>query len=253
MRGSVFGTELRSMMARSILGSVQLQRENEDDEDEEHGADTEDYRLMKKKRFVATRSRYGKSTTKSDRGDVDNQDMHGEDELDAEYYPQSKHAGGDKFELVLTEDGKLVVRNNQSHNAAAGKAASATAMDADDDDNGSQGDDADKDGSSKMRRLLQAKNQQQQQQQHWREQKKAMKQGQQKKKFNLKDPGSDYRAKNAGGDVWKKGSLQPHAYIPLDPRLLSKKHKSLAVEHFGQVVNNNTAAARKKLKLKGRK
>ena len=30
--------------------------------------------------------------------------------------------------------------------------------------------------------------------------------------------------------------LEPHAYIPLDPRMLSKKNTSSAVAHFGTVV-----------------
>jgi ribosomal RNA-processing protein 12 len=59
---------------------------------------------------------------------------------------------------------------------------------------------------------------------------------QKRRKLNLKEPGEEYRAKNAGGDVWKKGMLAPHAFIPLDPRLLSKKHREQAVDHFGVVV-----------------
>lgn len=73
----------------------------------------------------------------------------------------------------------------------------------------------------------------------------------QKKTLRLKEPGIEYRAKKAGGDVWKKGQrVQPHAYIPLDPRLLSKKHQATAIEHFGAVVNNQNASSRKKLKVK---
>jgi ribosomal RNA-processing protein 12 len=61
-----------------------------------------------------------------------------------------------------------------------------------------------------------------------------------RKLLNLKEPGAEYRAKKAGGDVWKKGvPLQPHAYIPLDPRLLSKKHHDQAVQHFAVVVDSN--------------
>ena len=43
-----------------------------------------------------------------------------------------------------------------------------------------------------------------------------------KKQRITKNPGEEYRSKKAGGDVWKKGMLQPHAYIPLDPKLFSK-------------------------------
>jgi hypothetical protein len=59
---------------------------------------------------------------------------------------------------------------------------------------------------------------------------------QKRRRLNLKEPGEEYRAKNAGGDVWKKGMLAPHAFIPLDPRLLSKKHRDQAIDHFGVVV-----------------
>jgi hypothetical protein len=33
--------------------------------------------------------------------------------------------------------------------------------------------------------------------------------------------------------------LEPHAFIPLDPRMLSKKHHNEAVSHFGAVVDRN--------------
>ena len=59
-----------------------------------------------------------------------------------------------------------------------------------------------------------------------------------KRKLNLHEPGIEYRSKKSGGDVWKKGMLEPHAFIPLDPRLLSKKHHREAVSHFGVVVKS---------------
>lgn len=78
-------------------------------------------------------------------------------------------------------------------------------------------------------------------------------QGSKKRKLNLKEPGIEYRAKKAGGDIWKKGmTLQPHAYIPLDPRLLSKKHHNSAVEHFGVVVDS-AKNNRKRLQVKRKK
>lgn len=54
-----------------------------------------------------------------------------------------------------------------------------------------------------------------------------------------KAPGEEYKAKNAGGDVWKKGMLEPHAYVPLDGRMLTKKNTDNAVTHFGQLMKNN--------------
>ena len=84
-----------------------------------------------------------------------------------------------------------------------------------------------------------------------------------KKQKIIKNPGEEYRSKKAGGDVWKKGMLQPHAYIPLDPKLLSKKNHNMAISQFATVVqnknnfqnnknanNNNTSINKKKLKLK---
>lgn len=49
-------------------------------------------------------------------------------------------------------------------------------------------------------------------------------------------PGEEYRSKKAGGDVWKRGMLEPHAFIPLDPRMLSKKNFNDAVSHFSGVI-----------------
>lgn len=60
-----------------------------------------------------------------------------------------------------------------------------------------------------------------------------------KKNKRQREPGEEYRSKNAGGDVWKRGMLEPHAFIPLDPRMLSKKHREEAVTHFGAVVDRN--------------
>lgn len=79
---------------------------------------------------------------------------------------------------------------------------------------------------------------------------------QKRRKLTLKEPGEEYRAKKAGGDVWKKGMLAPHAFIPLDPRLLSKKHRAQAIDHFGVVVkggNNKKASALRAQKKGGKK
>jgi ribosomal RNA-processing protein 12 len=62
------------------------------------------------------------------------------------------------------------------------------------------------------------------------------------KKARTKDPGEEYRSKKAGGDVWKKGMLAPHAYIPLDPKLLSKKNKADALSKLGVVVGGSNQA-----------
>ncbi|KAL3671853.1 hypothetical protein V7S43_002521 [Phytophthora oleae] len=48
--------------------------------------------------------------------------------------------------------------------------------------------------------------------------------------------GREYRAKKAGGDMKKKGKLEPYAYIPLDPKLMAKRNKREAVTRFGGSV-----------------
>ena len=69
-----------------------------------------------------------------------------------------------------------------------------------------------------------------------------------RKKLNLKEPGIEYKSKKSGGDVWKKGMLEPHAFIPLDARLLSKKHYKEAIDHFGVVVKNGKKSNKQKEK-----
>eukprot|EP01031_Cornospumella_fuschlensis_P025348 gene25348-30609_t len=55
----------------------------------------------------------------------------------------------------------------------------------------------------------------------------------------LPELGVEYRSKKAGGDVWVgKGGVAPHAYLPLDPRLLSKKHRGAVVKQFESVGNS---------------
>lgn len=68
----------------------------------------------------------------------------------------------------------------------------------------------------------------------------------------LREPGEEYKSKKAGGDVWRKGMLQPHAYIPLDPRLLTNKKRREALSTFGAVVSKKSKRVAS-VKLKGRK
>lgn len=70
-----------------------------------------------------------------------------------------------------------------------------------------------------------------------------------KRKLNLKEPGIEYRSKKSGGDIWKKGMLEPHAFIPLDPRLLSKKHNYQAIQHFGIVIKKKDGKNKRKNNL----
>ena len=74
-----------------------------------------------------------------------------------------------------------------------------------------------------------------------------------KSKLALKEPGIEYRSNKAGGDVMKKGMLEPHAFIPLDARLLSKKNYKEAVSHFGVVVKGRNKKAAQQKRKGGRK
>ncbi|GAB9470174.1 hypothetical protein Gpo141_00007426 [Globisporangium polare] len=62
------------------------------------------------------------------------------------------------------------------------------------------------------------------------------KQQQMKRKRDDGDAGKEYRAKKAGGDMKKKGKLEPYAYIPLDPKLMAKRNKRNAVDRYSNSV-----------------
>jgi len=60
-------------------------------------------------------------------------------------------------------------------------------------------------------------------------------------------PGEEYRAKKGtGGDVWRQGQLEPHAYIPLDGKMLSKKNVGSALQQYGAVVKSKKNAPGRK-------
>jgi ribosomal RNA-processing protein 12 len=54
-------------------------------------------------------------------------------------------------------------------------------------------------------------------------------------------PGATYKSKKAGGDVKRKGQLEPYAYVPLNPKMLSKRNKGEAAMTFDAVVGNKKA------------
>ena len=62
--------------------------------------------------------------------------------------------------------------------------------------------------------------------------------GNSKKRARL--PGDEYRSKKCNGDVWKKGMLQPHAFIPLDAKLLSKRSYQDTVSQYSNVVKSKS-------------
>jgi ribosomal RNA-processing protein 12 len=61
-----------------------------------------------------------------------------------------------------------------------------------------------------------------------------------KKKTSVIGIGVSYQSKKAGGDVKKKGQVyEPYAYVPLDGRSYTKKHRRNAIEQMTTVVNRN--------------
>jgi len=61
--------------------------------------------------------------------------------------------------------------------------------------------------------------------------------------------GDSYRSKKGGkGDVMRPGALQPHAYLPLNPRMLGRKNKRSAAETTAKLV-----AGGRKNKARGRR
>merc|ERR1712146_549345 len=54
-----------------------------------------------------------------------------------------------------------------------------------------------------------------------------------RKSANLRSGASKYRSKRAGGDVQRKGMLQPYAFIPLDPRTHARKNAARTVGEYG--------------------
>ena len=54
--------------------------------------------------------------------------------------------------------------------------------------------------------------------------------------------------KGARGDVMRKESVAPYAYLPLNPRLLGKKQQRKAIETMGKLT---TPIGGKKAKIKG--
>jgi ribosomal RNA-processing protein 12 len=60
-------------------------------------------------------------------------------------------------------------------------------------------------------------------------------------------PGEEYKSKKSGGDVWRKGELEPHAYIPLDAKMLAGRNAREAMQKFGGVVDSNAKSKRARM------
>ena len=132
----------------------------------------------------------------------------------------------DSAEMMFDDDGKLVVRDD------------------DDDDRKSTTVEMDEilpmQGNNKRRRLmsssssLQSKDQSSQNSGRINKTKK-----QNGNNKNVPSIGASYQSKKAGGDVKKKGQMyEPYAYMPLDGRAYTKKHRRTAVEQMSTVVRN---------------
>jgi ribosomal RNA-processing protein 12 len=67
--------------------------------------------------------------------------------------------------------------------------------------------------------------------------------------------GDAYHSRKGGkGDVMRPGSLQPHAYLPLNPRMLGRKNKRQAAETAARLVASGGRRNSKAGKgLKGRR
>eukprot|EP01035_Chromulina_nebulosa_P020811 gene20811-26979_t len=57
----------------------------------------------------------------------------------------------------------------------------------------------------------------------------------------VREPGEEYRSKKSGGDVWRKGMLEPHAFIPLNP----KRKSNLPSKNVKFIGNRNQRKAKR--------
>lgn len=69
-----------------------------------------------------------------------------------------------------------------------------------------------------------------------------------KKSQASRAPGSEYRAKKAGGDLKKKGKVEPYAYVQLSRNALNRRKRKNNANQFNTIVNKS-----KKGKAKGGK
>lgn len=58
-------------------------------------------------------------------------------------------------------------------------------------------------------------------------------------------PGSDYKAKKAGGDVKKKGKHEPYAYIQLSRNSLNRRKRKAAGSSFKNIAKKSKKKSRK--------
>jgi ribosomal RNA-processing protein 12 len=130
----------------------------------------------------------------------------------------------DSAEMMFDDDGKLVVRD-------------------DDDDRKSTTVEMDEiipmQGHNKRRRLMSSSSS--------LHSKGQSSQGSKPKKKNsnknVPSIGASYQSKKAGGDVKKKGQIyEPYAYMPLDGRAYTKKHRRTTVEQMATVVRSGSGS-----------
>ena len=73
------------------------------------------------------------------------------------------------------------------------------------------------------------------------------KESKESKKARVAVPGEEYKSKKSGGDVWRKGKLEPHAYIPLDAKMLAGRNAREAMEKLGGVMDANAKSKRARM------
>lgn len=62
--------------------------------------------------------------------------------------------------------------------------------------------------------------------------------------------GKEYQSKKAGGDVKRKGKVDPHAYIPMSRKLLNRRYQAKSTSEFkGVIKKRKTLAAGSKNRL----
>lgn len=64
-------------------------------------------------------------------------------------------------------------------------------------------------------------------------------------KATTKNPGSEFKAKKAGGDVNKKGKHEPYAYIQLSRNALNRRKRKAAGNQFKNIAKKSKKKARK--------
>ena len=139
----------------------------------------------------------------------------------------------DSAEMMFDDDGKLVVRDDD-----------------DDDDRKSTTVEMDEiipmQGNNKRQRLMSSSSSLQSRGQTSHNSGGLNKAKKKNSNKNVPSVGASYKSKKAGGDVKKKGQVyEPYAYMPLDGRAYTKKHRRTTIEQMSTVVRNGGGSGTK--------